>query len=124
VSDVSSVVRDIPIPGRATCTSTGLDRAFGTNTVAKLEGCRGPAAPGVSRLFSVRLRPALPKAGQYRLLGRFNYLGKTGTRSAPAADQRLQKEPRNAICGQGDTMVLPAAPETIILRGARPNGAR
>ena len=61
-------------------------------------------------LSSVRLRPPLPKPDNIDCMA-VNYM-EDGTRSAPAPINAFQKT-ANAICGPGDTMVLPDAPATI-----------
>ena len=61
-------------------------------------------------LSSVRVRPPLPKPDNIDCMA-VNYM-EDGTRSAPAPINAFQKT-ANAICGPGDTMVLPDAPATI-----------
>ena len=59
---------------------------------------------------SVRVRPPLPKPDNIDAMA-VNYM-EDGTRSAPAPINAFQKT-ANAICGPGDTMVLPDEPATI-----------
>ena len=61
-------------------------------------------------LSSVKIRPPLPKPDNIDCMA-VNYM-EDGTRSAPAPINAFQKT-ANAICGPGDTMVLPDAPATI-----------
>src|SRR6516225_5534176 len=106
VVDVSSVVRDIPHTGPGDLIN-GL--------VARFDQYRGrlndaaASSQGVA-LSSVRVRPPLPKPTNIDAMA-VNYM-EDGTRSAPAPINAFQKT-ANAICGPGDTMVLPDAPATI-----------
>src|SRR5438067_5217955 len=106
VVDVSSVVRDIPHTGPGDLIN-GL--------IARFDQYRGrledAAASGQGvALSSVRVRPPLPKPDNIDCM-EVNYM-EDGTRSAPAPINAFQKT-ANAICGPGDTMVLPDAPATI-----------
>src|SRR5438067_12025863 len=106
VVDVSSVVRDIPHTGPGDLIN-GL--------IARFDQYRGrledAAASGQGvALSSVRVRPPLPKPTNIDAMA-VNYM-EDGTRSAPAPINAFQKT-ANAICGPGDTMVLPDAPATI-----------
>src|ERR1700741_1813146 len=106
VVDVSAVVRDIPHTGPGDLMN-GL--------IARFDQYRGriedaaASSQGVA-LSSVRLRPPLPKPDNIDAMA-VNYM-EDGTRSAPAPINAFQKT-ANAICGPGDTMVLPDAPGTI-----------
>jgi len=106
VVDVSSVVRDIPHTGPGDLMN---------NLIARFDQYKGKlqdaAASGQGQpLSSVRLRAPLPKPDNIDCMA-VNYM-EDGTRSAPAPINAFQKT-ANAICGPGDTMVLPDAPATI-----------
>ena len=106
VVDVSAIVRDIPHTGPG-----DLNNAL----IARFDQYRGKledataSSQGVP-LSSVRVRPPLPKPDNIDCMA-VNYM-EDGTRSAPAPINAFQKT-ANAICGPGDTMVLPDAPATI-----------
>src|SRR5215468_1020051 len=104
--DVSAVVRDIPhtAPGDL---MNGLIARFGQYR-GRLEDAAA-SAQGVP-LSSVRVRPPLPKPANIDAMA-VNYM-EDGTRSAPAPINAFHKSP-SAICGPGDTMVLPDVPATI-----------
>src|SRR6202022_2741174 len=106
VVDVSSAVRDLPNtrPGDLI---NGLIARFDQYR-GKLEDAAA-SGQGVA-LSSVRVRPPLPKPANIDAMA-VNYM-EDGTRSAPAPINAFQKT-ANAICGPGDTMVLPDAPATI-----------
>ena len=106
VVDVSSVVRDIPHTGPGDLIN-GLIARFDQYR-AKLNDAAA-SGQGVV-LSSVRVRPPLPKPDNIDCMA-VNYM-EDGTRSAPAPINAFQKT-ANAICGPGDTMVLPDAPATI-----------
>src|SRR5215467_6763377 len=106
VVDVSSVVRDIPHTGPGDLIN-GLIAGFDQYR-AKLNDAAA-SGQGVA-LSSVRVRPPLPKPENIDCMA-VNYM-EDGTRSAPAPINAFQKT-ANAICGPGDTMVLPDAPATI-----------
>ena len=106
VVDVSSVVRDIPHTGPGDLIN-GLIARFDQYR-AKLNDATA-SGQGVA-LSSVRVRPPLPKPDNIDCMA-VNYM-EDGTRSAPAPINAFQKT-ANAICGPGDTMVLPDAPATI-----------
>ncbi len=106
VVDVSSVVRDITHTGPGDLMN-GLIANFGQYK-GKLEDAAA-SGQGVP-LASVKLRPPLPKPDNIDCMA-VNYM-EDGTRSAPAPINAFQKT-ANAICGPGDTMVLPDAPATI-----------
>src|SRR6202158_2536812 len=106
VVDVSSVVRDIPQTGPGDLIN-GL--------IARFDQYRGKLEDAVASgqgvaLSSVKVRPPLPKPTNIDAMA-VNYM-EDGTRSAPAPINAFQKT-ANAICGPGDTMVLPDAPATI-----------
>jgi 2-keto-4-pentenoate hydratase/2-oxohepta-3-ene-1,7-dioic acid hydratase in catechol pathway len=106
VVDVSSVVRDIPHVGPGDLIN-GL--------IARFDQYRGriedAAASGQGvALSSVRVRPPLPKPTNIDAMA-VNYM-EDGTRSAPAPINAFHKSP-GAVCGPGDTMVLPDVPATI-----------
>ena len=106
VVDVSAVVRDIPHVGPGDLIN-GLIAHF-SDYRRRLEEAvaQGQGVP----LASVRVRPPLPKPDNIDCMA-VNYM-EDGTRSAPAPINAFQKS-ANAICGPGDTMVLPDAPATI-----------
>ena len=106
VVDVSAVVRDIPHTGPGDLIN-GLIARFDQYR-AKLNDAAA-SGQGVP-LSSVRIRPPLPKPDNIDCMA-VNYM-EDGTRSAPAPINAFQKT-ANAICGPGDTMVLPDAPGTI-----------
>jgi 2-keto-4-pentenoate hydratase/2-oxohepta-3-ene-1,7-dioic acid hydratase in catechol pathway len=106
VVDVTAMVRDIPHTGPGDLIN-GL--------IARFDQYRGRLADAAASaegapLASVRLRPPLPKPDNIDCMA-VNYM-EDGTRSAPAPINAFQKT-ANAICGPGDTMVLPDAPATI-----------
>src|SRR6516162_377646 len=106
VVDVSSVVRDIPHTGPGDLIN-GLIARFDQYR-ARLNDA---AASGQgAALSSVKVRPPLPKPDNIDAMA-VNYM-EDGTRSAPAPINAFQKT-ANAICGPGDTMILPDAPATI-----------
>ncbi len=106
VVDVSAVVREIPHVGPGDLIN-GLIAHF-SDYRRRLEeaAAQGQGVP----LSSVRVRPPLPKPTHIDCMA-VNYM-EDGTRSAPAPINAFQKS-ANAICGPGDTMVLPDAPATI-----------
>ena len=106
VVDVSAVVRDIPHTGPGDLIN-GLIARFDQYR-GKLEDATA-SSQGVP-VSSVRIRPPLPKPDNIDCMA-VNYM-EDGTRSAPAPINAFQKT-ANAICGPGDTMVLPDAPATI-----------
>ena len=106
IVDVSSVVRDIPHTGPGDLMN-GLIARF-DQYKGKLEDAAA-SGQGVP-LSSVKLRAPLPKPDNIDCMA-VNYM-EDGTRSAPAPINAFQKT-ANAICGPGDTMVLPDAPATI-----------
>jgi 2-keto-4-pentenoate hydratase/2-oxohepta-3-ene-1,7-dioic acid hydratase in catechol pathway len=106
VVDVSAVVKDIPHVGPGDLINgliANFDRYKGRLQDAAASGQGVP-------LSSVRIRPPLPKPDNIDCMA-VNYM-EDGTRSAPAPINAFQKT-ANAICGPGDTMVLPDAPATI-----------
>src|SRR5438105_11311169 len=106
VVDVSSAVRDIPHTGPGDLIN-GLIARF-DQYKGKLEDAAA-SGQGVP-LSSVRVRPPLPKPTNIDAMA-VNYM-EDGTRSAPAPINAFHKSP-SAICGPGDTMVLPDVPATI-----------
>src|SRR5215468_8087797 len=104
--DVSAVVRDIPhtAPGDL---MNGLIARFGQYR-GRLEDAAA-SAQGVP-LSSIRVRPPLLKPENIICMA-VNYM-EDGTRSAPAPINAFHKSP-SAVCGPGDTMVLPDVPATI-----------
>src|ERR1700738_3491906 len=100
VVDVSAVVRDIPHtdPGDLI---NGLIERFAQYR-GKLEDAAA-SGQGVA-LSSVRVRPPLPEPANIDCMA-VNYMD-GGTRRAPGPITAFQKT-ANAICGPGDTMVLP-----------------
>jgi 2-keto-4-pentenoate hydratase/2-oxohepta-3-ene-1,7-dioic acid hydratase in catechol pathway len=106
VVDVSSVVRDIPHTGPGDLIN-GLIARFDQYRARLNDAAQ--SNQGVA-LSSVRVRPPLPKPENIDAMA-VNYM-EDGTRSAPAPINAFQKT-ANAICGPGDTMVLPDAPATI-----------
>jgi 2-keto-4-pentenoate hydratase/2-oxohepta-3-ene-1,7-dioic acid hydratase in catechol pathway len=106
IVDVSAVVRDIPHTGPGDLMN-GL--------IARFDQYRGrledaAASAQGAPLSSVRVRPPLPKPTNIDAMA-VNYM-EDGTRSAPAPINAFHKSP-GAICGPGDTMVLPDVPATI-----------
>src|SRR5271156_471260 len=106
VVDVSSVVRDIP--------HTGPGDLIG-GLIARFDQYRGrledAAASGHGvTLSSVKVREPPPHPPNIDAMA-VNYM-EDGTRSAPAPINGFHKSP-SAICGPGDTMVLPDVPATI-----------
>jgi len=106
VVDVSAVVRDIPHTGPGDLIN-GL--------IARFDQYRGKFEDAAASnqgvpLSSLRVRPPLPKPDNIDCMA-VNYM-EDGTRSAPAPINAFQKT-ANAICGPGDTMVLPDEPATI-----------
>jgi 2-keto-4-pentenoate hydratase/2-oxohepta-3-ene-1,7-dioic acid hydratase in catechol pathway len=106
VVDVSSVVRDIPHSGPGDLIN-GLIARFDQYR-GRLEDAAA-SAQGVP-LSSVRIRPPLPKPTNIDAMA-VNYM-EDGTRKEPAPINAFHKSP-SAICGPGDTMVLPDVPATI-----------
>jgi 2-keto-4-pentenoate hydratase/2-oxohepta-3-ene-1,7-dioic acid hydratase in catechol pathway len=106
VVDVSAVVRDIPHTGPGDLMN-GLIARFDQYR-GRLEDAAA-SAQGVP-LSSVRVRPPLPKPTNIDAMA-VNYM-EDGTRNAPAPINAFHKSP-SAICGPGDTMVLPDVPATI-----------
>jgi 2-keto-4-pentenoate hydratase/2-oxohepta-3-ene-1,7-dioic acid hydratase in catechol pathway len=106
VVDVSSVVRDIPHTGPGDLIN-GLIERFAQYR-ARLEDAAA-STRGVP-LSSVRVRPPLPKPTNIDAMA-VNYM-EDSTRKEPATINAFQKT-ANAICGPGDTMILPDAPATI-----------
>ena len=106
VVDVSSVVRDVPHTGPGDLISALIARFADYRGRLDDAAKSGTAIP----LSKVKLRPPLPKPGNIACMA-VNYM-EDGTRSAPAPINAFQKT-ANAICGPGDTMVLPDAPATI-----------
>ena len=106
VVDVSSVVRDIPHVGPGDLIN-GLIERF-----AQYRGRLEDAAASTQGvpLSSVRIRPPLPKPANIDAMA-VNYM-EDGTRKEPAPINAFHKSP-SAICGPGDTMVLPDVPATI-----------
>src|SRR5215831_841504 len=106
VVDVSAEVKDIPHadPGDL---MNGLIEHWGTYK-SRLEAAaaRGVGVP----LSGVRIRPPVPGPRAIDCMA-VNYM-EDGTRSAPAPINAFHKSP-SAICGPGDTMVLPDVPATI-----------
>jgi 2-keto-4-pentenoate hydratase/2-oxohepta-3-ene-1,7-dioic acid hydratase in catechol pathway len=106
VVDVSAVVRDIPHTGPGDLIN-GLIARFDQYR-GKLEHAAA-SSQGVP-LSSVKVRPPLPKPTNIDAMA-VNYM-EDGTRSAPAPINAFHKSP-GAICGPGDTMILPDVPATI-----------
>src|SRR5215471_18090824 len=106
VVDVSSVVRDIPHTGPGDLIN-GLIERF-----AQYRGRLEDAAASTRGvpLSSVRVRAPLPKPTNIDAMA-VNYM-EDGTRKEPAPINAFQKT-ANAVCGPGDTMILPDAPATI-----------
>src|SRR5215470_9286524 len=107
VVDVMDAVKDIPHIGPHDLIS-GLIERF-AEYKGRLEGAvaRGQGKP----VSQVRVRPPLPKP--YNIVAMaVNYM-EDGTRSEPAPISAFHKSP-NAIIGDGDTMVLPDVPGTIL----------
>ena len=103
---MSWVVREIPHTGPGDLIN-GLIARFDQYR-AKLNDATA-SGQGVA-LSSVRVRPPLPKPDYINCMAVNS--SEDGTRSGPAPINAFQKT-ANAICGSGDTMVLPDAPATI-----------
>ncbi len=107
VVDVSSVVRDIPHTGPGDLIN-GL--------IARFDQYRGQledaaaSGQGVAAVIG-QGAPAAAQARPTSTAMAVNYM-EDGTRSAPAPINAFHKSP-SAICGPGDTMVLPDVPATI-----------
>src|SRR5207302_5163925 len=106
VVDVSSVVKDIPHTGPHNLITGLIERFADYRKRLEEAAARGKGIP----LAKVKVRPPLPKPANIDCMA-VNYM-EDGTRSAPAPINAFQKT-ANAICGRGDTMVLPDAPATI-----------
>ena len=106
VVDVSSVVRDIPHVGPGDLINGLIERFSDYRRRLEEATAQGQGVP----LASVRIRPPLPKPTHIDCMA-VNYM-EDGTRKEPAPINAFQKT-ANAICGPGDTMVLPDAPATI-----------
>ncbi|MGH7037447.1 MAG: fumarylacetoacetate hydrolase family protein [Stellaceae bacterium] len=106
VVDVSALVRDIPHTGPGDLINGLIARFSDYRRRLEEAVAQGQGVP----LSGVRVRPPLPKPDNIDCMA-VNYM-EDGTRSAPAPINAFQKT-ANAICGPGDTMVLPDAPATI-----------
>jgi 2-keto-4-pentenoate hydratase/2-oxohepta-3-ene-1,7-dioic acid hydratase in catechol pathway len=106
VVDVSAVVQDIPHLGPHDLISGLIARFAEYKPRLEAAAASGKKIP----LAQVKFRAPLPKPGNIDCMA-VNYM-EDGTRSAPAPINAFQKT-ANAICGPGDTMVLPDAPATI-----------
>src|SRR6476661_1023588 len=106
VVDVSSVVQDIPHVGPGDLIKGLIERFASYRSKLEQAAAQGQGVP----LASVRIRPPLPKPINIDAMA-VNYM-EDGTRSAPAPINAFHKSP-SAICGPGDTMVLPDVPATI-----------
>jgi 2-keto-4-pentenoate hydratase/2-oxohepta-3-ene-1,7-dioic acid hydratase in catechol pathway len=106
VVDVSSVVRDIPHVGPGDLINGLIERFAQYRGRLEDAAASSQGAP----LSSVRIRPPLPKPTNIDAMA-VNYM-EDGTRKEPAPINAFHKSP-SAICGRGDTMVLPDVPATI-----------
>jgi 2-keto-4-pentenoate hydratase/2-oxohepta-3-ene-1,7-dioic acid hydratase in catechol pathway len=106
VVDVSAVVKDIPHTGPHDLIN-GLIERFDQYR-SKLEQAAAQGS-GVA-VASVKIRPPLPRPVTIDCMA-VNYM-EDGTRAEPAPINAFHKAP-SAICGQGDTMVLPDAPAAL-----------
>ncbi len=106
VVDVSGIVRDIPHVGPGDLINGLIERFSDYRRRLEEAAAQGQGVP----LASVRVRPPLPRPTHIDCMA-VNYM-EDGTRKEPAPINAFQKT-ANAICGPGDTMVLPDAPATI-----------
>lgn len=106
VVDVSAAVRDIPHTGPHDLIN-GLIERFDQYR-AKLDQAASQDS-GVP-VASVKIRPPLPRPVTIDCMA-VNYM-EDGTRAEPAPINAFHKAP-SAICGQGDTMVLPDVPAAL-----------
>src|SRR6202007_1662163 len=106
VVDVSAVVRDIPHTGPGDLINALIARFDQYRGRIEDAAASGQGVP----LSSVRVRPPLPKPTNIDAMA-VNSM-EDGTRLAPAPSNACHKSP-SAICGPGDTMVLPDVPATI-----------
>jgi 2-keto-4-pentenoate hydratase/2-oxohepta-3-ene-1,7-dioic acid hydratase in catechol pathway len=106
VVDVTGIVREIPHVGPGDLINGLIERFSDYRRRLEEAAAEGQGVP----LASVRVRAPLPKPTNIDCMA-VNYM-EDGTRSAPAPINAFQKT-ANAICGPGDTMVLPDVPATI-----------
>jgi 2-keto-4-pentenoate hydratase/2-oxohepta-3-ene-1,7-dioic acid hydratase in catechol pathway len=106
VVDVTGIVREIPHVGSGDLINGLIERFSDYRRRLEEAAPQGQGTP----LASVRVRPPLPKPTNIDCMA-VNYM-EDGTRKEPAPINAFQKT-ANAICGPGDTMVLPDAPATI-----------
>ena len=106
VTDVSSVVRDIPHTGPHNLISGLIERFADYRKRLEEAAGKGKGVP----VSKVRIRPPLPKPYNIDCMA-VNYM-EDGTRAEPAPINAFHKSPGGVI-GDGDTMVLPDVPAII-----------
>jgi 2-keto-4-pentenoate hydratase/2-oxohepta-3-ene-1,7-dioic acid hydratase in catechol pathway len=106
VVDVSSAVQDIPHTGPGDLINGLIERFAQYRGRLEDAAASGRGLP----VSSVRIRPPLPKPTNIDAMA-VNYM-EDGTRKEPAPINAFHKSP-SAVCGHGDTMVLPDVPATI-----------
>ena len=106
VTDVSSVVRDIPHTGPHNLISGLIERFADYRKPLEEAAKKGKGVP----VSKVRIRPPLPKPHNIDCMA-VNYM-EDGTRAEPAPINAFHKSPSGVI-GDGDTMVLPDVPAII-----------
>jgi 2-keto-4-pentenoate hydratase/2-oxohepta-3-ene-1,7-dioic acid hydratase in catechol pathway len=106
VVDISEVVKDIPRVGPGDLMSRLIENFDDYRAAIESAASSGKGVP----LESVRLRAPLPKPGKILCMAG-NYL-ENGTLTEPRPINGFLKN-RNAVIGDGDTVILPPAPVTI-----------
>jgi len=106
VVDISKVVKDIPRVGPGDLMSRLIESFDDYRAAIESAVSSGNGVP----LESVRLRAPLPKPGKILCMAG-NYL-ENGTLTEPRPINGFLKN-RNAVIGDGDTVILPPAPVTI-----------
>lgn len=106
VVDISEVVKDIPRVGPGDLMSRLIESFDDYRAAIESAVSSGSGVP----LESVRLRAPLPKPGKILCMAG-NYL-ENGTLTEPRPINGFLKN-RNAVIGDGDTVILPPAPVTI-----------
>jgi len=106
VVDISEVVKDIPRVGPGDLMSRLIENFDDYRAAIEAAVSSGNGVP----LESVRLRAPLPKPGKILCMAG-NYL-ENGTLTEPRPINGFLKN-RNAVIGDGDTVILPPAPVTI-----------
>ena len=106
VVDISEAVKDIPRVGPGDLMSRLIERFDDYRAAIEALVSTGSGVP----IDSVRLRAPLPKPGKILCMAG-NYL-ENGTLTEPRPINGFLKN-RNAVIGDGDTVILPPAPVTI-----------